>query len=64
MSEVTDITKATADVQQDTVEPTIAPAHREWMDAQITDSLAHSKSGAATFKTVDEIAEKYGLNAR
>lgn len=58
MYEVTDMEKAVAKVQQVIIEPTIDPAHREWMNAQIADSLARSQSGAATFKPVDQIAEK------
>ena len=40
------------------------PGHDAWFRKKVEASLQRSKSGKASDKTLDEVAEKFGFNAR
>jgi hypothetical protein len=39
----------------------ITPQHRTWMNAEIKKALDHKQSGQATYKTLNEIRQKFGF---
>ncbi|MEL6387798.1 MAG: hypothetical protein AAFR41_12570 [Pseudomonadota bacterium] len=42
----------------------IDAAHRDWMNAQTQATLDRIEAGEMTFKTLEEIRAKFGLDAR
>ena len=47
-----------------TVAEDTAGEHRDWMNAQTQATLEKIESGKMTFKTLDEVRAKFGLDAR
>ncbi len=39
----------------------VTPEHRAWMNEQIERALQHKRSGKATYKSLDEVRQKFGL---
>jgi len=42
----------------------IDPAHRDWTNAKTQTTLERIEAGEMTFKTLEEIRAKFGLDAR
>ena len=40
------------------------PAHAVWLDAEIRRTLEAKAEGRMTYRTLDEVARKFGANAR
>ena len=53
--------KPIADYLTPIADAEISPAHRAWMNDQIQQALDHKRSGAATYKTLEETRRKFGF---
>ena len=44
--------------------PSTDPDYLAWKEAKITAAMKKKQDGTATYKSIDEVAAKFGFNAR
>ena len=63
MTELSQIKPTIAEMMEDNP-PSTDPEYLAWKEAKITTAMKKKQDGTATYKPIDEVAAKFGFNAR
>ena len=63
MTELSQIKPTIAEMME-TAPPSTDPDYLAWKEAKITATMKKKQDGTATYKSIDEVAAKFGFNAR